>query len=57
VKVGIKIIYYSGDLDSVVPITGTLSWFDKYRSDNKIAIKKNWRPWVTKAQNISGMVW
>jgi serine carboxypeptidase-like clade 2 len=58
-KAGLKIFYYSGDVDAIVPITGTIWWFDKYRIDFGVAIKNHWRPWITpnKDQNISGMVW
>jgi serine carboxypeptidase-like clade II len=51
------VFYFSGDLDAIVPITGTLFWFDKYRKDFGMAIKHSWRPWVTNSQNISGMLW
>jgi serine carboxypeptidase-like clade 2 len=57
VKAGLKIFYFSGDNDAIVPIQGTLYWFNKYRSDFKMAIKRSWRPWVSKDQNIAGMLW
>lgn len=57
VRAGLKIFYFTGDLDAIVPITGTLFWFDKYRKDYAMAIKHSWRPWVSKDQNISGMLW
>lgn len=51
--------YFSGDVDAIVPITGTLWWFDKLRTEFKKPIKRHWRPWITPSQdkNISGMVW
>lgn len=30
-KSGLRIFYYSGDLDAIVPITGTIYWFDLFR--------------------------
>ena len=57
VKAGLKIFYFTGDQDAIVPITGTLFWFDKYRKEFLMPIKKSWRPWVSVNQNISGMVW
>lgn len=59
----LKIFYYTGDLDGIVPITGTVSWFDRFRLEQGRAVKKSWRPWITQSdkfpmnQNISGMVW
>jgi serine carboxypeptidase-like clade II len=57
VKAGLKIFYFTGDQDAIVPITGTIYWFDKYRKEKDVAIKRSWRPWVTDDQNISGMIW
>lgn len=56
VKAGLKIIYFSGDHDAIVPITGTLFWFQLYSREYGAAVKKSWRPWVTK-KDVSGMVW
>ena len=52
-----KVFYFTGDQDAIVPITGTLFWFDRYRKDYGVAIKRSWRPWVSVNQNISGMIW
>jgi len=43
----------------MVPIQGTLYWFNKYRTDYKMPIKRSWRPWIKniKDQNIAGMLW
>ena len=63
IKSGIRIFYFSGDLDAIVPITGTVYWFDKFRTEFGQAVRRSWRPWITKDklftnnQNISGMVW
>ncbi len=56
-QAGMKIFYFTGDLDAIVPIQGTLYWFDKYRKDYGMTIRRSWRPWVSVNQNISGMVW
>ena len=56
-KAGLKIFYYSGDVDSMVPIQGTLSWFQRYRRDFGISVKKNWRPWLTPDKQFAGMIW
>jgi serine carboxypeptidase-like clade 2 len=57
IKEGLKIIYYSGDQDAIVPLEGTMYWFQEYRKQFGAPIKKSWRPWVTASQNISGMLW
>jgi serine carboxypeptidase-like clade 2 len=63
VEAGLRIFYYSGDLDAIVPITGTVFWFDQFRTHSGHAVKRSWRPWITRDksfknnQNISGMVW
>ena len=46
-KAGLKIFYFSGDFDAMVPIEGTIDWFQRYRRDFGVSIKKNWRPWTT----------
>jgi serine carboxypeptidase-like clade II len=48
VKSGLRIFYYSGDLDAIVPITGTIHWFDEFRTQFGHAVKRSWRPWITK---------
>jgi len=53
----LKIFYFTGDLDAIVSIVGTLSWFEEFSKEHGMPVKKNWRPWVTNSQNISGMVW
>lgn len=41
----------------MVPIQGTISWFEKYKKDFGAAVKKNWRPWYTNNNEFAGMVW
>ncbi len=57
IKAGLKVFYFSGDVDAIVPIQGTIYWVDKYRKEYSMNIKRSWRPWVSVNQNISGMVW
>lgn len=42
---GYKVLIYSGDTDSVVPITGTLTWVEQLRKDLGLTLKNPWRPW------------
>ncbi len=46
----LRIFYYTGDLDAIVPITGTVAWFDRFRIEQGKAVKKSWRPWITQSQ-------
>ena len=43
----LKVFYYTGDLDAIVPITGTVTWLDRFRIEQGMAVKKSWRPWIT----------
>ena len=40
-----KILVYSGDTDSSVPITGTWYWINKLRSELQLPVINPWRPW------------
>lgn len=42
---GIRILSFSGDVDAVVPITGTLYWIEKLQNEFHIPTLENWRPW------------
>lgn len=58
VKYGLKIYYYSGDFDAMVPIQGTIDWLKRYRSDYGASVKKNWRTWsADSGASFAGMVW
>ena len=48
---GIKILFYSGDTDSAVPLGGTRKWIA--RLDWKVL--DAWRPWFTN-NNVSGFI-
>jgi serine carboxypeptidase-like clade 2 len=56
---GLKILVYSGDADGMVPITGTRFWLSEFIEENRIPVRRPWRPWVLNEvnQNVSGMVW
>jgi serine carboxypeptidase-like clade 2 len=43
---GLHIVVYSGDVDAVVPITGTRRWIESLDQP----IKKRWHPWVYENQ-------
>ncbi|CAG9327620.1 unnamed protein product [Blepharisma stoltei] len=43
---GIKIRIYSGDTDSVVPVTGTIRWI----TNLNLKITKDWTPWYLNSQ-------
>ena len=40
-----KVLIYSGDTDSSVPITGTMYWINKLRNELQMPILNPWRPW------------
>ena len=42
---GYKVLIFSGDTDSVVPITGTLFWIEKLRKSMGLTLKSAWREW------------
>ncbi|CAD8159544.1 unnamed protein product [Paramecium octaurelia] len=41
----IRILKFSGDVDAVVPLTGTMFWVDKLQKELQLATLKPWRPW------------
>ena len=58
VKYGLKVHYFSGDFDAMVPIQGTIYWLKQYRSDFGASVKRNWRPWSIDGGNtFAGMIW
>lgn len=40
-----KVLVYSGDTDSSVPITGTLFWINQLRAELQLPVMNLWRPW------------
>jgi serine carboxypeptidase-like clade 2 len=58
VRYGLKIYYYSGDFDGMVPIDGTLDWIKRYRGSYGATVRKSWRGWSADGwKSTSGMVW
>jgi len=47
----LKILIYSGDVDSVIPFLGTEKWIDSLN----LNVKENWRPWMDDKQ-VGGYV-
>lgn len=47
---GLDILVYSGDVDAIVPVTGTRSWIH----DFKLEVKERWRPWFSATQQVGG---
>ncbi|CAD8136180.1 unnamed protein product [Paramecium pentaurelia] len=41
----IRIMHFSGDIDSVVPITGTLFWIQLLQNELQLSTTENWRAW------------
>ena len=48
---GIRILFYSGDTDGVVPTYGTKQWIKSLGWETK----RYWRPWLTEGQ-VSGYI-
>lgn len=47
---GIKMQLYSGDVDSVVPVTGTRQWIESL----KLSVEKPWRRWKSSTGQVGG---
>ncbi|CAE7923916.1 SCPL25, partial [Symbiodinium sp. KB8] len=43
---GIRMLVFSGDVDGIVPVTGTRSWLNKL----DLKTNKSWRPWFAAGQ-------
>jgi hypothetical protein len=48
---GLEILVFSGDVDAIVPVTGTREWL----SQLPLKIKSEWRPWYVNSQ-VGGYV-
>ncbi|KAM3141613.1 hypothetical protein pb186bvf_006218 [Paramecium bursaria] len=46
IKNDIKILKFSGDIDAVVPITGTLYWINKLQQEYNIQTIQEWKAWT-----------
>eukprot|EP01112_Ceratiomyxa_fruticulosa_P009891 TRINITY_DN2595_c0_g4_i1.p1 TRINITY_DN2595_c0_g4~~TRINITY_DN2595_c0_g4_i1.p1 ORF type:complete len:458 (+),score=77.75 TRINITY_DN2595_c0_g4_i1:73-1446(+) len=49
-KAGIKILVYSGDVDAIVPVTGTRLWIESLN----LPIVTDWTPWTDSNQQVGG---
>lgn len=47
---GIRILIYSGDIDAILPITGTRNWL----KDLNLPIKSPWRSWTSSTGQVGG---
>jgi len=47
---GIKMLVYSGDVDGIVPITGTRMWLNALN----LPITEPWRPWIGSNKQVGG---
>ena len=47
---GIRILIYSGDIDAILPITGTRNWLN----DLNLPIKSPWRSWISSTGQVGG---
>jgi len=52
VKSGLSILVYSGDVDAVVPYTGTRQWVDSMN----LNVVEAWRPWVASDGQVGGYI-
>ena len=43
IKSGLKILVYSGDCDSVVPVTGTRAWINSLKESDNLNVTEEWR--------------
>lgn len=56
VRAKLKITILSGELDSVVPMTGTKQWLKEYLRKYGRRVVEGWRPWTMDGKP-SGNVW
>lgn len=59
---GLKIWIYSGDVDSNVPITGTITWIKKLKKEEKLKETEKWRAWFVPGfreheMQVGGFTW
>lgn len=44
-KNNIRVLKFSGDVDSIVPITGTLYWINELQKELNLPTIEEWRAW------------
>jgi len=47
---GLKILVYSGDTDSAVPVTGTRAWINDLKQKQNLTETEEWRQWTLGGQ-------
>jgi len=48
----LRMLVYSGDVDGIVPVTGTRKWLDSMN----MTISSEWRPWLDSFSQTGGFV-
>ncbi|CAD8089514.1 unnamed protein product [Paramecium primaurelia] len=46
----IRVLIYSGDVDAVVPVTGTMFWINKLQTELSLLTLSPWRPWYVEGK-------
>eukprot|EP01113_Clastostelium_recurvatum_P033843 TRINITY_DN4522_c0_g1_i1.p1 TRINITY_DN4522_c0_g1~~TRINITY_DN4522_c0_g1_i1.p1 ORF type:complete len:469 (+),score=81.52 TRINITY_DN4522_c0_g1_i1:37-1407(+) len=52
IKAGIHMLVYTGDVDAIVPVTGTRMWIDTL----SLPVVDSWRPWMDSRNQTGGYV-
>ena len=47
---GLDIVVFSGDVDAIVPVTGTRNWLDRLG----LEVEEKWRPWMDSEGQVGG---
>lgn len=50
IKAGLELVVFSGDVDAIVPVTGTLNWLAELDLD----IVSPWAPWTDREGQVGG---
>lgn len=62
IKAGLRIWITEGDVDNSVPITGTMTWLNRMKTEFGLPVVDQWREWwvpgIHKFEDqVGGMVW
>jgi len=49
-KPDLHVLIYSGDIDAIVPVTGTLNWLEVFTSDMGWSVSDAKRAWLVNDQ-------
>lgn len=52
----LHVIVFSGDVDAIVPVTGTRMWLDRLGVPVANGSSSSWRPWTTSVGQVGGYV-